>query len=120
MDDYHDGNWLRMTAYCDEEAWISGSYITAVEMQGWLKFCEDLAKGHDETAELEFLEPELEIQLTNKPDRKIEMVVTISHQPYEQKHRCKYKFATSALARMIQDLKTIVSKYPVRGTPEEC
>ena len=117
--DYCDGNWLRMTAYCDEEAWVSGSYVTAGEMQGWLNTCINLLEKNEGTAGLKCLEPELDIHMTAKPEERVEMIVTIKHQPYDREHKCKYHLKTSDLTKMIQDLKLITEKYPILGAEEE-
>lgn len=117
--DYHDGNWLKMTAYCGPDAWVAGSYITAIEIQGWLKTCEALVDNPKGTSVLEFLEPELYVRMEAKSHGRIEMEVTISHQPYDQPHKSSYELEQTDLTVMIQNLKTIVEKYPIRGTPED-
>jgi len=117
--DYYDGNWLKMTAYCGPDAGVTGSYVCVMEIQGWLKTCEALAENLKGTAGLECLEPELDVHMEAKSHGRIEMEVTISHQPYDQPQKSSYELEQTDLTVLIQNLKTIVEKYPVRGTPED-
>ena len=85
--DYNDGNWLNITAHCGgggSSAWVTGPYICLQEIKGWLQSCEALAETKEGTAELETIEPELNVLLNSKSQDSIEMEVTISHQPYSQ------------------------------------
>jgi hypothetical protein len=118
--DYNDGNWLNITAHCGgggSSAWVTGPYICLSEIQGWLKSCETLAETKEGTAELETIEPELNVLLNSKSQDSIEMEVTISHQPYSQQHKSAYELKLTHLNTLIQDLKAIMDKYPIRGCP---
>ncbi|MCP9292489.1 WapI family immunity protein [Gracilimonas sediminicola] len=116
-DDFWDGNWLNISAYCGESGasvYTDGAIVHLTEIEKWLTVCQDLNQKLSGVAELKFLEPNLvfEIRL-HKGSGTLKIYITPDH--LNQDHWFTFDIDQSYLSSIILDCKEILKKYPVKN-----
>ena len=108
-----DSNWLKVSAFCGESGanvYINGLIIHLSEIKEWLKICQDLNQKLSGTAELKFMEPNLnfKIELENG---KGSLSINITPDHMNQDHWFKFDIDQSYLPSIISSSKMILKKY---------
>lgn len=120
--DYWDGNWLRITAHCGThgaDVWTSGPILNLPALVSWLAELEDLNRSLTGEANLVPLEPELCVKVTAGQLGHISMEVEITPDRVTQEHTFRFELDQSFLKPVIDGCRKIISKYPVRGRPDD-
>jgi len=120
LDDYWDGNWLRVTAHCGgsgASVVASGSFIHLPELVSWRSGVEALLKNLSGEATLACMEPTLSVSLKAKSLGHIEMEVEITPDNMMQRHWFKFEIDQTYLTPLINQCQWILDEYPIRGTP---
>lgn len=115
--DYSDGNWLRVTAYCEypgSSVRASGSIIHLGEIVGLLRGCEQLHETLQGEAALACLEPNLRAELTAESGGRIAVVLNITPDHLTESHEFRDGFDQTYLPPIISACRTLLEKFPVR------
>jgi len=118
-EDYYDGNWLRVTAYCGASGanvWAQGAILMVTDIAGFGDKCAAMLSGDSKSAALDPLEPELKVSL-EAADRlgHIRAQVEITPDHLAQAHRFEFEVDQSYLPGIIQQCSAIAQEYPIRG-----
>ena len=115
-DDFWDGNWLNISAYCGKSGasvYTNGAIVHLSEIEKWQNLCQDLNQSLSGIAELEFIEPNLVFKIElQKGSGSLEIRITPDHM--NQDHRFTFEFDQSYLSSIILDCKEILKKFPIR------
>ncbi|MFC1853746.1 hypothetical protein ACFL27_26480 [candidate division CSSED10-310 bacterium] len=117
-DDYWDGNWLNVTAFCGTAeacVWTGGHIIHLSEISHFRIGAARLYQEISGEAELPCLEPELAVELKSQDLGHIEMIVNITPDSVSQAHRFIFNIDQSYLPPLIADCDEILEKYPLVG-----
>jgi hypothetical protein len=120
--DYWDGNWLRVTAHCGADGAsvvTSGSIIHLDELQRWLTESEKMHRTLRGEASLECIEPELNVRLRAMSLGRIAMEVEITPNNITQQHSFEFEIDQSYLAPLIEQCRSILEAYPIRGRRDQ-
>jgi hypothetical protein len=114
--DYWDGNWLRVTGYCQGSGSvvrIHGSLIRLTEISGLLRGCEALYERLDGHASLDCIEPYLKIDLVAQTKGHIAIAIEITPDQLTESHRFTSAFDQTFLPPIIGACRAILDKYPI-------
>lgn len=117
-DDYWDGNWLIVTACCKSEwsqACSKGPIIHLSDFQQWLQELENLNRTCQGEADLSCIEPNLDLKVSLNKLGSGHLQVQISHDHLAENHEYRFPVDQSYLPGIIDKLKVILKKYPIRG-----
>lgn len=121
-DDYWDGNWLRITAYCGAsgaQVLIQGAIVTIQDIAGFGDQCDAMLRGTATSVLLDPFEPELRVSLEAVGGLgHIRVAVDITPDHLAQSHRMEFEIDQSYLPGIIEQCSAINRAYPVRGQPD--
>jgi hypothetical protein len=121
LQDYWDGNWLRVTAHCGGDGasvFTTGSIIRLPELDRWRSETEDLSKSLGGEAKLVCIEPFLSGSLKCGSLGHITMEVSITPDHMTQRHWFQFEIDQSYLTPFIEQCPSILDAYPIRGSRE--
>jgi len=121
-EDYWDGNWLRVTVLCGAsgaEVRVSGAIIHLGEVAEWLSGTESLHQKLTGSAALKCVEPELHVEMEMTKHGQLVMTVNITPDNLTQQHEFKFDLDQSYLPNVIRACREVLSKYPLKGTPDD-
>jgi hypothetical protein len=116
--DYWDGNWLRITAHCGgngASVFATGPIIHLSEIYGWRDRLESLNQSLNGNANLECLEPYIEVKLKAQTLGQITMEVSITPDHMSQRHWFEFSIDQTFLGPLISKLNSLLAEYPLRG-----
>lgn len=117
--DYWDGNWLHVTAYCAEggaAVRAHGPLLHLSELSHFLKACEKLHETLRGKAELPCMEPNLSVELAvSSPRGNIEAKVRITPDHLSQQHTFGFSIDQSYLPGILRGIRSVLGLYPVRN-----
>jgi hypothetical protein len=120
-DDYWDGNWLNVTAHCsthEASVWTSGPILHVPDLIRWLADLEVMNQRVSGAANLVSVEPELSVELSMNGLGHIRMKVEITPDHMTQEHSFEFEFDQSYLEGVINSMRTVLKKYPLKGKPD--
>ncbi len=120
LEDYWDGNWLRVLAQCGAEGALvraSGAILHLSELQRWLEELKPLHARPTGGAELACIEPYLNAKI-HLEDGRGTLVVNITPEHLTQQHQFVFEVDQSCLPELISGLERLLKEYPVRGKPD--
>lgn len=119
VEDYDDGNWLRVTVYCGasgSEVWTNGAILTTIDIAAFGEQCAAMFGGDTGVAELAPCEPELKVSLeVTDSIGHIRALVELTPDHLRQSHRFEFEVDQSYLPSIIKQCAEIVREYPIRG-----
>lgn len=116
-DDYWDGNWLRVTAYCiypESMVRTHGAIIHLDEIAGLLQECEQLYQTLKGEAALRCIEPNLGVELIVETGGHIKVQLSITPDQMTESHRFTDGFDQTYLPPIIAGCRDILAKFPIR------
>jgi hypothetical protein len=117
--DYHDGNWLRITAYCGAKGatvQVQGALLMITDIRNFAEQCAAMYDRSSGSAVLDPLEPELKISLEVADALgHIRAQVDITPDHLMQSHWMEFELDQSYLPDIIKQCVAIGQEYPVRG-----
>lgn len=116
-EDYWDGNWLRITAYClhpNSAVRTSGSLVHLGEIVGLLRGCQRLHREMKGSAALECIEPNLKVQFHMEWNGHIKVNIEITPDPMTERHSFDDELDQSHLPGIVEQCLSILERYPVR------
>ncbi|HYE61988.1 MAG TPA: hypothetical protein VD997_08315 [Phycisphaerales bacterium] len=119
--DYWDGNWVRVRVVCTgEQATVKlmDACVHLPELAAWLDECVKLQAGQADHATLPTMEPYLWATIDHSGGYK-GLLATIKLTPdnVSQFHEFRFPIDLTYLARLIQSLRVILARLPIRGKP---
>ena len=117
-EDYWDGNWLNVTAYCGAQGasvTVTGPIVHLSEIMSLLKGAERLSGEPKGEAALPCMEPELRVVLTAAERGRIHVEVSITPDNQTQSHHFRFEADQSYLPGLITDCQKILAKFPIKG-----
>lgn len=114
--DGDDENGLHATARCagqGAEVAITGTFLSASDLEQWLRECIELQRRPEGEASLEPVEPNLVVRLTGGGLGRIEGEVEITPDPLFQQHSFRFQLDPSSLPALVQQLAAVCRRYPV-------
>jgi hypothetical protein len=121
-EDYDDGNWLIITACCEASGatvWTKGPIIHLSEIYRLMKGCEQMSDSLSGEAQLDCMEPELDLTLKMSKSGQIKMEVEISPTHLTQSHWFRFDIDQSYLPKLIRDCRKALDKYPIKHNRSE-
>lgn len=121
-EDYDDGNWLIITACCEASGatvWTQGPIIHLSEIYRLMKGCEQMSDSLSGEAQLDCMEPELDLTLKMLKNGQIRMEVEISPAHLIQRHWFRFDIDQSYLPNLIRDCHKALDKYPIKHSRSE-
>ena len=116
-DDYWDGNWLYVTAFCDSfgsQVWTEGPIIHLSEIEHLLKGMENLYHTLQGEAELPCAEPNLSVKVSLDRLGNGTLTVQITPDHMTENHEYIFEVDQSYFPKVISELKTILEIYPIK------
>jgi len=117
--DYWDGNWLRVTAYCAEgggSVHVHGLIAHSGEIDHLPKGCQKLYETLSGSASLLCIEPGLSVELHAVGSTGgLEATVQITPDNLTQDHRFRFTLDQSFLPSVVSQCKALLRQYPIRG-----
>ena len=116
-DDFWDGNWLNITAYCGESGanvLINGPYVSLNEIAQWKSICNLLYQELTGEEELRFIEPNLNFQIRLNHGKGY-LRIFITPDQLNQSHWFEFEVDQSHLYHFISDCNSILKKFPING-----
>jgi len=113
-----ESNWLNATAHCgakNASVWVSGSILRNSEIADWLVALEKLNETLSGEANLDMLEPELNVTLTIKQLGGILIEVEITPDQFTQRHSFEFEIDQSYLNGLISSCRKILLRFPIKG-----
>lgn len=120
-EDYWDGNWLNVTAHCDDEGadvWVGGPILHAPDLARCLEELEEMCRTLRGGATLPSLEPELDVEFKMEPLGRVTMRVEITPNYLTQQHEFTFELDQTHLKPLLEDCRKAVRRYPTKGAPE--
>jgi len=115
--DYWDGNWLRVTAYClysESRVWVDGPIIHLPEIERLLSGCERLYETLEGNAALGCLEPNLYVALEAQIGGRVKVEISITPDHLRERHSFEDAIDQTYLPTIIQSCKQILASLPIR------
>jgi len=119
--DYWDGNWLRITAYCqygESRVRVTGSVIHLSEIAGLLHGCESLSESLAGRTGLDSMEQNLKLELLAKKLGRVAVDIQITPEPMRESHRFRDEIDQTNVPAIITACSRLLEKYPLRGRPQ--
>jgi hypothetical protein len=119
--DYWDGNWLNVTAHCETyqaSVWTNGPILHVSDLARWFADLETMNRTLSGAADLVSLEPELSVELEMNDLGHVGMRVEITPDIMTQEHSFEFEIDQSYLDGLIDNVRALLEKYPVRGRPD--
>lgn len=119
-DDYFDANFLRCTALCNqagEHVATTGSFLMTSDLHGWCTDLDRMQATSSNVASLEPLELDLEVRLTVTASGNIEGWLQMTPDPLTQSHTFRFEIEQSILPTIVDQLRAILQRWPVRLRP---
>ncbi|WP_427551556.1 WapI family immunity protein [Methylomonas sp. MS20] len=116
-EDYWDGNWLRVTAYClypNSSVRTHGSIVHLGEIAGLLRETESLYKTLQGQAALQCMEPYLGIELLAQTGGHIRVKISITPDHMTETHSYTDNIDQSYLPPIVAGCQAILAKLPLR------
>ena len=116
-EDYWDGNWLCVTAYCvypHSMVRAHGSFIHLGELVVLLRECEHLYQTLQGHAGLRCTEPNLNVELSAESGGRISLKLAITPDNLTESHCFTDSIDQSYLPPVIAGCKSVLTKHPVR------
>jgi len=117
-EDYWDGNWLNVTAYCGAQGasvTVTGSIVHLSDIACLLKGAESMYAELKGQASLPCIEPELYVELKAKGHGHIDVEVSITPDNLTQSHHFRFEIDQSYLPGLTADCQKILAKFPIKG-----
>ena len=112
--DVWDGNWLNVVCkYQNSEA--TGPFLSVGEIADFQSKLKQTKAGKIDYAEVEIMEPELSLALSNTADRQMLFKVQLLPDDKKQFEHCEFKINQNEIAAAIEQCQTILQAYPLRG-----
>jgi hypothetical protein len=122
-DDYHDGNWLRVTAHCGASGasvWAQGAIVMATDIARFGEQCDAMLHGNSCSAVIDPFEPELRVSLEAADSLgHIRAKVEITPDHLAQSHKMEFDVDQSCLPLIIEQCSKILQEYPIRGSNDK-
>lgn len=119
VEDYHDGNWLRVTAHCSAlgaSVWAHGALLSVADVAEFGDGCAAMLRGESRSVGLVPFEPELKVSLeVSDSVGHICAQVEITPDHLSQSHRFEFEVDQSYLPDIIKQCLEIMQEYPSRG-----
>ena len=118
--DFWDGNWLNATFHCGAQGasvWVSGDILRNAEIADWLVMLENLNETLSGEANLETLEPYVDVKIAAETYGRISVKVDITPEHISQQHFFEFWLDQSYLNDLILSCRKILKEFPVRGKP---
>jgi len=116
--DYDDGNWLNITASCESNAarvWTSGNILHLSELEDWLVDLNKINNTFVGEANLNCVEPELNIKLSINKLGQLKMIVKITPDVLMQTHQFVIELDQTYLMPLITHIQKVLSSYPIKA-----
>lgn len=117
---FWDGNWLKITAHCGASGasvWAEGAILHLSEIADWLVALEKLNQTLSGEANLDTIEPELNVKLKAVSLGQITMEVEISPDQLKERHSFEFEIDQSYLNGVIESCRKTLEKFPLVGSP---
>lgn len=117
VNDYWDGNWLRVFARCSADrstVEAKGAIIRAPELARWLKELRECYSSLNGEAVLDCMEPYISGKIWLK-DGRGEFILNITPDHLFQEHRYTFHIDQSYLWELIFGLEDVLKRFPVRN-----
>ncbi len=117
MNDNDDSNWLNVVVICkspNSHTIVEGSFLQTYNLHSFLKEIEVVNNTLKGKAELASIEPNLHIELQVHTLGQIEMQVSITPDHMTENHEYQFQIDQSYLSDVVNQLKRVLSKYPVK------
>ena len=118
-DDYWDGNWLRISAEyrsASSRVKTEGPIIHLGELVGLFESCERLYETLAGEAELDCMEPELNVKLKAGLSGQIQLEVSITPDNLNEEHIFRQDIDQTYLPQIIAECGSLLAEYPIKGT----
>lgn len=116
--DFWDGNWLNATFHCEAQGasvWVSGDILRNAEIADWLVALENLNETLSGEANLEMLEPYVNVKIAAEIYGRISVKVDITPEHTSQQHFFEFWLDQSYLNDLILSCRKILKEFPIRG-----
>jgi hypothetical protein len=116
--DYWDGNWLRITAECSSSSSkvkIHGPIIHLGELAGLLVSCRQLYENLSGEANLDCMEPELNVRMKAGSSGQIRLEISITPDNLNEEHLFRQDIDQSYLPSIIAACESILAEHLVRN-----
>jgi hypothetical protein len=116
--DYWDGNWLNISAYCEAPGavvWAAGANLMTLDIDRWRRECDVLHDRMEGEAALRSYDPNLFV--TIRPSDALghlSLRVEITQEHLEQQHMFEFKIDQSFLPGIVSQCRAILQEYPIR------
>ena len=98
--------------------WISGPLVSLPEIASWATACERMQRSLAGEAQLDCLEPGLNVKLTAESLGHISMTVEITPDHLNQEHTFRFEIDQSYLTSLISTLRSILREFPIKGVSD--
>ncbi|MGO4377658.1 hypothetical protein AB4Z19_05265 [Pseudoduganella sp. RAF19] len=116
--DYWDGNWLRVTAYCNYSHSAvriqNNSCLRTDEVGGFLAGCEKLYSSLSGKAELKCMEPYISVEFSASARGHIGVSLSVTPDHNKETHEYEDEIDQSYLPAIINSCQVILERYPIR------
>ncbi|GBF04023.1 hypothetical protein DAERI_010195 [Deinococcus aerius] len=120
-DEYWDANWVIVTAEVDLPGQacvrVEGPFLMTTELARFRDEMQMLYDRLDAEAGLWTIEPELKLRLEGKGTGAITAEIEITPNQMTQEHRFYAELDQTYLPLAIQQLNSILNRFPMRGQP---
>jgi hypothetical protein len=114
-----DEDWLNVTAHCGAHGasvWASGALVQRVDLAGWIGSVGLLHRELSGFVRLAPLEQNLSVTLEVNRTGGIEMVVEVTPDPRNQRHRFQFDIDQSYLPPFLTQGRKLLDRYPPPGS----
>ena len=117
-EDYWDSNWMVYSAKCTDigsEVFVQNTYFHLNEIKVLLEKLEILYSELKGEIKFDFMEPELSLKFLVDKLGHISLEVNITPDQLNQNHTYSFAIDQSYLPKIINDLKSVLIKYPIKN-----
>lgn len=118
-EDFWDGNWVEATAHCSAEGaevWVNGPIVHLSELKAWADDCEQMYETLSGQANLQCMEPYLDVQMNAEKAGQITMRVSITADNLHQKHQFEFAIDQTYLPAIVSGCCGVLQEFPIRRT----
>jgi hypothetical protein len=122
MDEYWDSNWLNVTARMEANGArveATGPFLRNTEILSFLQELRTLHQTLKGSAELQTLEPELDLRFQGDGIGGIGVLIKLTPDHLNQTHTFEFGIDQTYLNSVIASCEAILESYPVRGTENQ-